>query len=57
MCIESAIPGSSKGSFSVSGESRTRVQSYYMRELTRGRFIVKYSDITLLDTIGEGLIS
>ena len=36
-------------------ESRTRVHSHYMRELTLGKFIVKISEITLLETIGEGI--
>ena len=34
---------------------RTRVQSHHMRELTRGKFLVKSKDITLLECIGEGL--
>ena len=34
--------------------SRTRVYSHHLRELTRGKFIVKKADITLLEIIGEG---
>ena len=34
---------------------RTRVPSYHMRELTKGRFLVSNEDITLLDCIGEGV--
>ena len=41
-------------SYAVS-ECRTRVRSHYMRELTRGKFIVKNSNVTLLETIGAGL--
>ena len=37
-------------------KSRTRVHSHHMRELSRGKFIVKNSEITLLETIGEGII-
>ena len=33
---------------------RSRVPSYHMRELTRGQFMVKSKDITLLNCIGEG---
>ncbi|CAI8033836.1 Hepatocyte growth factor receptor, partial [Geodia barretti] len=33
---------------------RTRVPSHHMRELARGKFLVKSEDITLLDSIGEG---
>ena len=33
----------------------TRVPSQHMRELTRGKFVVKYEDITLLEAIGEGI--
>ena len=33
----------------------TRVPSRHMRELTRGKFVVKYEDITLLEAIGEGI--
>ena len=35
-------------------ETRARVPSRHMRELSRGNFTIKYEDITLLDTIGEG---
>ena len=35
--------------------SRTRVPSHHMRELARGKFLVKSEDITLLDCIGEGV--
>ena len=33
----------------------TRVPSRHMREITRGKFVVKYEDITLLEAIGEGI--
>ena len=33
---------------------RNRVPSYHMRELVRGRFMVKSKEITLLECIGEG---
>ena len=36
-------------------ESRVRVHSTHLRELTRGKFIIKYENITLLDNIGEGI--
>ena len=36
---------------------RTRVPSYHMRELVRGKFIVKNKDITLLDCIGQGFFT
>lgn len=51
------IPAANKPKSSVSAmdESRTRVHSHYMRELTLGKFIVKISEITLLETIGEGI--
>ena len=35
-------------------EPRIRVPSHYLRELTRGKFVINYVDITLLDSIGEG---
>ena len=34
---------------------RTRVLSHHMRELGRGKFLVKGEDITLLNCIGEGV--
>ena len=34
---------------------RARVATYHMRELTRGKFLVKSEDITLLECIGEGI--
>ena len=36
-------------------ENRARIPSHYMREMTRGRFMIKHKDITLLETIGEGV--
>ena len=48
---------------SVSGSSlegyaaRMRVPSHSLRELAFGKFIVKLDDITLLDSIGEGIIT
>ena len=35
--------------------ARTRVLSHHMRELGRGKFLVKGEDITLLNCIGEGV--
>ena len=34
---------------------RIRVPSHYLRELTRGKFVINYEDIILLDSIGEGI--
>ena len=42
-------------SLHVPGFLRTRVPSHHMRELARGKFMVRTKDITLLDCIGEGL--
>ena len=36
--------------------NRPRVPSHHVRQLTRGRFLVDFKDITLLDCIGEGYI-
>ena len=33
---------------------RHRVNSRYLRELTRGKFIIKFEEITLLENIGQG---
>ena len=44
----------SESSLSAAEETRARIHSNYMREMTRGKFIVKSSNITLLGTIGEG---
>ena len=38
-----------------SHEIRARVSSCYMRELTKGRVVVKKNSLNLLDCIGEGL--
>ena len=38
-------------------ENRVRLPSQYLRELTRGKFVIKYADITLLEIIGEGMQS
>ena len=35
-------------------EKRPRIPSHRLRELTRGKFIINYKDITLLESIGEG---
>ena len=37
--------------------NRPRVPSHHVRQLTRGRFLVDFKDITLLDCIGEGCIT
>ena len=34
--------------------SRTRVNSQFLRELTCGKFIIRYEQLTLLDNIGQG---
>ena len=39
----------------LSIDSRTRVNSRYLREMTLGRFIIKYENITQLDNIGQGI--
>ena len=31
-----------------------RLNSSYIRELTRGRFVIKFEEITLLENIGQG---
>ena len=36
------------------GTHRLRLNSSYLRELTRGRFIIKFEEITLLENIGQG---
>ena len=36
-------------------ELRAHVSSCYMRELTKGRVIIKKKSFNLLDCIGEGL--
>ena len=38
-------------------ESRTRVNSCYLRELTLGKFIITYKHITQFDIIGQGIIT
>ena len=38
----------------LSTEGRTRVNSRYLRELTLGRFIIKYETLTQLENIGQG---
>ena len=35
-------------------ENLNRVPSQYLKELSRGNFVVKYEDVTLKETIGEG---
>ena len=32
----------------------TRVNSHYLRELTRGKFIIKYEQLAQLENIGQG---
>ena len=36
------------------GTHRHRLNSRYLRELTRGKFIIKFEKITLLENIGQG---
>ena len=38
------------------GTHRHRVNSRYLRELTFGKFIIKFEEITLLENIGQGII-
>ena len=38
------------------GAHRHRLNSRYLRELTRGRFIIKFEEITLLESIGQGTL-
>ena len=35
-------------------ENRPRIPSHHVRQLTRGKFIIKSKDIALLECIGEG---
>jgi serine/threonine protein kinase len=35
-------------------DHRVRINSQYMRELTRGKFLIKCEQITLMDNIGQG---
>ena len=35
-------------------ENRPRIPSHHVRQLTRGKFVTKSEDITLLECIGEG---
>ena len=39
---------------SASINSRTRVNSRYLRELTLGKFIIKYENLRQLENIGQG---
>ena len=38
----------------LSTDSRSRVNSHYLRELTLGKFIIKYENLTQLENIGQG---
>ena len=54
------IPCPSGGVSQVSGSlsddtKRRRLNSSYIRELTRGRFLIKFEEITLLENIGQGM--
>ena len=51
--VSSSRPANSVPSY----ENRLRIPSCHVRQLTRGKFIVKYEDITLLECIGEGIIA
>ena len=61
-CCETGVPRSTVDASNTSAsslhvyEKRPRVPSHRLRELTRGKFIVNYKDITLLESIGEGCI-
>ena len=33
----------------------SRVNSHFIRELTRGKFIIKYQQLTQLENIGQGI--
>ena len=37
-------------------ENQTKVPSQCLQELSRGKFLVKYEDIILKETIGEGVL-
>ena len=39
----------------VSTHSHSRVNSRYLRELSLGKFIIKYENLTQLDNIGQGI--
>ena len=45
----------SGGALSI--DSRTRVQSCYLREMTLGKFIIKYENVVQLENIGQGRYS
>ena len=38
------------------GRHRHRLNSRYLRELTCGKFIIKFEEITLLESIGQGIL-
>ena len=50
--VGEAWPASESTTFSHI--SWTRVPSYRLRELARGKFLIKSGDITLLECVGEG---
>ena len=37
------------------GTHSYRLNSSHLRELTRGKFIIKFQEITLLESIGQGI--
>ena len=36
--------------------SRMRINSQYLRELTKGKFLIKYSQLSLTESIGQGTL-
>ena len=37
------------------GTHRPRLNSRYLREMTCGRFVIKFEEITLMENIGQGI--
>lgn len=57
MCDGNLCPCPAAGSTNSSlckYQNPSRVPSYCLRELSRGKFMVCYKDITLLESVGEG---
>ena len=40
----------------VTAENRTRINSRYLRELTLGKFIIQYKNLTQMENIGQGTL-
>lgn len=57
ICSATTVMGHLLGSslHSAALETRPRVHSHHLRELTLGKLIIKYQTITLQDNIGEGI--